>query len=121
MRGQMRPLRVPLTGSPDAAAPGPTWPATRRGSPPRAGPAGRVIFADQRLRIGPDDLGDAANVAPGVEVATTRRVVIVLDAPDDRFPDAGPLTDLGDGETGLVTRFRQGFTDGHAAPPPLCV
>src|SRR5262249_23226026 len=75
---------------------------------------------DQRLGVGPDDLGDAADVPPGVEVATTGRVVVVLDAPDDRFPDTGPLADLGNGESGPVARFRQGFTDDHAAPPLLC-
>jgi hypothetical protein len=37
--------------------------------------------------------------------------------PDDRFPDPGPLTDLGNAQTGPLARLRQGCTDGHAAPP----
>ena len=41
----------------------------------------------------------------------------MLDAPDDRLPDAGPLTDLRKGETGLAAGLRQGVTNAHAAPP----
>ena len=37
--------------------------------------------------------------------------------PDDRFPDPGPRTDLGNAQTGPLARLRQGCTDGHAAPP----
>jgi hypothetical protein len=83
----------------------------------------RVILADQRLRVGTEDMGDATDVPPGVEVATTRRIVVALDPLDDRFPDAGPLADLGDGETGVAACLRQGFPNAHARAstgPPRC-
>ena len=83
-------------------------------------PADRVVLLDQRPRVGPDGLGDAADVPPRVEVAAAPGVVVALDPPDDRFPDPGPLTDLGNGETGSLARFRQGCTNRHAAPPQLC-
>src|SRR5262252_7851668 len=69
--------------------------------------------------VGADGMSDAADVSPGVEVATTRRIVVGLDPPDDRLPDARPPADLGDGETGRATRFGQGFPNAHAAPPPF--
>jgi hypothetical protein len=82
------------------------------------GPVGGVELLDQRPGISRDDLGDAADMPPGVEVAAAHRVVVTLDAPDDRLPDTGPLADLGDGEAGLAARFRQGFADAHATPIP---
>ncbi len=78
---------------------------------------GRVVLPDQRLRISPDGPGDAPDIRPGVKVPTTRRVVVTLDLFDDRFPDAGPLANLGNGETGLAPRLREGFADAHSAPP----
>jgi len=83
-------------------------------------PTDRVVFLDQRPGVGPDGLGDATDVAPRVEVAAAPGVVVALNPPDDRFPDPGPLTDLGNGETGSLARSRQGCTDRHAAPPQLC-
>ena len=80
---------------------------------------GRVVLPDQWLGISPDDPGDGTDVPPGVEIATARAVVVTLDAGDDCFPDAGPLTDLGHGETGLAACFRQVFADAHGAPPLL--
>ena len=72
---------------------------------------------DQRLGVDPDHARDAADVAAGVEVAAAGGEVTVLDTPDDRFPDTGSLTDLGNCETGLVACLRQGVTDAHTAPP----
>ncbi len=89
--------------------------AHRRGRTRR--PVERVILGDQRLSIGPHHLGDGADVPPGVEVATTGGVVAVFDSPDDRFPDPGPLTDLGNTQTGPLARHCQGFTDGHPRLP----
>jgi hypothetical protein len=83
-------------------------------------PANRVVLLDQRPRVGPDGLGDAADVPPRVEVAAAPGVVVALDPPDDRFPDPGPLTDLGNGETGSLARFRHDCTYRHSAPPHLC-
>jgi hypothetical protein len=60
-------------------------------------------------------------VAPRVEITAAGGEVIVLDVPDDGFPDPGLLTDLGDGETGLLALGRQGVTDAHAHTPPLLV
>src|SRR5215471_15680732 len=54
---------------------------------------------------------------PSVKVTTTRGVVVALDAVDEGFPDAGPLADLGHGETGPATRVRQVCSDAHDAPP----
>jgi hypothetical protein len=79
-----------------------------------------VVLADQRGGVGADGAGDAADVAAGVEIAAAGGEVIVLDVPDDRFPDPGLLADLGNGETGLTACVRQGFTDAHAAPPHTC-
>jgi hypothetical protein len=76
-----------------------------------------VVFVDQRLGIGPDHARDAADVATGIEVAAAGGEVIMLDAPDDRLPDAGALADLRNGETGLAAGLHQGITDAHAAPP----
>jgi hypothetical protein len=100
---------------PGAGRPAP--PLVRRG---RTRPVERVILGDQRPGIGPDGLGDAADVRPGVKVATAGRVVAALDRRDERFPDAGLLTDLGNGQARPLARFGQGFTDRHAAPPQLC-
>ncbi len=83
-------------------------------------PADRVVLLDQRPGVGPDGLGDAADVPPRVEIAAAPGVVVALDPPDDRFPDPGPLTDLGNGKTGSLARFRQSCTNRHAAPPQLC-
>jgi hypothetical protein len=83
-------------------------------------PADRVVLLDQRPGVGPDGLGDATNVPPRVEIAAAPGVVVALDPPDDRFPYPGPLTDLGNGDTGSLARFRQGCTDRHTAPPQLC-
>ena len=67
--------------------------------------------------LAPTDAGDAADVPAGVEVAAAGGEVVLLDVPDDRFPDPGLLADLGDGETGLTAGIRQAFADAHAAPP----
>src|SRR5215469_4861147 len=80
---------------------------------------GRVVLLDQRLGIGPDDPRDRADMPAGVEVATARRVVIVLDVIDQGLPDPGPLADLGDGKAGPATRLRQGLADAHGTTPPL--
>jgi hypothetical protein len=73
----------------------------------------RVVLADERRRVGPDGPGDAADVSPRVEVAAARRVIIVLDICDDLFPDARPLTDLGQAEPGLMSRLGETFADAH--------
>ena len=70
--------------------------------------------------IEPDHPCDAADVSPSVEITTAGREVAALDSPDDRLPDAGLLTDLRNGETGLAARLRQGITNAHAAPPTDC-
>jgi hypothetical protein len=80
----------------------------------------RVVLLDQRLGVGAYHLGDGADVPPRVEVAAALGVVVFLDLPDDRFPDAGLQADLGYGQVGLAPRLRQGFTDRHAMPPLLC-
>jgi len=67
---------------------------------------GRVILGDQRPGISSDDPRDGADVPPGVEVAAARAVVVLLDAADDGFPDAGLLADLGHGKTGPAARLR---------------
>src|SRR5689334_3160278 len=86
------------------------------GRPDRPGRAVlRVVLPDQRDRVGADDAGDAADVPASVEVTAAGGEVVLLDVPDDRFPDPGLVADLGDAETGLTTGFRQGFTDAHAA------
>src|SRR5208283_5513837 len=74
-----------------------------------------VVLADQRDRVGADDGRDAADVPARVEVAAARGEVVLLDVPDDRFPDPGFPAHLGDGETGLTARVRQGFADAHVA------
>src|SRR4030088_2906275 len=79
-----------------------------------------VILADQRPGVGAHDRRDTSDVSPGVEVAAAGGEVPLLDPADDGFPDAGPLTDLRHGETGLTARFRQRVTDAHAAPPLAC-
>src|ERR1019366_4844491 len=80
---------------------------------------GRVVLPDQRLRVDAGRACNAAKMAPCVEVAAARRIVATLDAPDNCLPDAGPLTDLRGGETGLTACLRQGVTNAHAAPPLL--
>src|SRR5205814_1947058 len=80
-----------------------------------------VVRADQRDRIGPDDGGDAANVPAGVKVAAAGGKVVLLDVPDDRFPDPGLVADLADGETGLTAGFCQAFADAHASLHVLAV
>ena len=78
-----------------------------------------VVLLDQRVRIEPDNPRDAPDMPSGVEIAATRGEIAALDPPDDRLPDAGSLTDLRNGETGLTARPRQGITNAHAAPPLL--
>jgi hypothetical protein len=77
-----------------------------------------VVIADQRAGIRAHRLGDGTDMPPGVKIATTRGIVIALDATNDGLPDAGPLADLGHGQTGPAARSRQVFTDAHPAPPP---
>ena len=67
-----------------------------------------VVVADQRLGIGADHGGDTSDVPPGVEVAAAGREIVLLDAPDDRFPDA--VCSL----TCVTVRPDSG------APPPAC-
>jgi hypothetical protein len=81
--------------------------------------AGGVILTDQRPRIGPHHCGDGADVPPGVKVATTGRIVAALDTFDDRFPDPGPLADLGNAQTGPLAGLRQHSPDAHPSPPLL--
>ena len=76
-----------------------------------------VVLADERNRIDADHRRNAPDVPPGVEVAAAGREVVLLDAPDDGFPDPGPVCDLRHGETSLAACLRQGVTDAHAAPP----
>jgi hypothetical protein len=80
---------------------------------------GGVVLPDQRLGVHPGDLGDGTDVAPGVEVASARGIVVVLDAADDCFRDAGPLADLGNSQTSLVAGLCQRFADAHTAPPDI--
>src|SRR5216683_1280872 len=80
----------------------------------------RVVLPDQRLGVGSDRPRDAPDMAARVEITAARGEVTPLDAADDRLPDPSPLADLGNGETGLATSFRQGVTDAHAAPPLPC-
>jgi hypothetical protein len=81
--------------------------------------AGGVILTDQRPRISPHHCGDGADVPPSVKVATTGRIVAALDTFDDRFPDPGPLADLGNAQTGPLAGLRQHSLDAHPAPPLL--
>jgi hypothetical protein len=74
-----------------------------------------VVFADQRLGGCPYGTGDATDVAPGVEIIAAGAEVVVLDVPDDCFPDTGLLADLRDGEAGLASCMCQGVTDIHPA------
>ena len=85
-----------------------------------------VVFVDQRLGVGPDHARDAADVATGIEVAAAGGEVIMLDAPDDRLPDAGPLADLRNGETGpalpIVRARFWPFTVSRIPPGlPICM
>ncbi len=80
---------------------------------------GRVVLPDQFFRVKPDRAGDAPDVPARVEVTAAGRVVPPLDPADDRLPDARPLANLRDGETGLTARARQGVTDAHATPPSI--
>jgi hypothetical protein len=80
---------------------------------------GRVVLADQLSGIEPDNPRNAPDMPPGIEVAAARGEIAALDPSDDRLPDAGSLTDLRNGETGLAARLRQGITNAHAAPPLL--
>jgi len=73
----------------------------------------RVILPDERLGIGPHHPGNGADVTPSVKIAAAGGVVAALDAGDDCFPDAGPLTDLGNAEAGPLTGRGQEFTDRH--------
>src|SRR4029077_250041 len=50
----------------------------------------------------------------GVKVAAAGGEVVLLDIPDDRFPDPGLMADLADGETGLTAGSRKSFADAHA-------
>ena len=79
----------------------------------------RVVLMDKLVGIESDNPRDAPDMSPGVEVAATRGEIVALYSPDDRLPDAGSLTDLRNGETGLAARLRQGITNAHAAPPLL--
>jgi hypothetical protein len=99
------------------------------GDPVRCGPQGRsairrapgaVIFLDQRCRISSDHPGDGTDVPPRVKVAAARGIVIALDAPDNRFPEAGLLADLRQGKTSLAAGFCQGRADGHRRAPFGC-
>src|SRR5262245_27228436 len=83
----------------------------------RRGRVFAVVLPDKGRRVGPHHASDRADVPTSVEVPAARREVVLLDGPDDRFPDPGPLTYLRDGETGLTSRVRQGFTNAHAVPP----
>ena len=64
----------------------------------------RVVLGEKGRRIDTDEAGEGTHVTACVEVAAAPGVVVALDPPDDRFPDPGPLTDLGNGETGLLTK-----------------
>ena len=77
----------------------------------------RVILVNQFLGLSSDRPGNTADMAPGVEVATACGEITAFDPPDNRLSNAGPLTDLRNGETGLAASLRQGITDAHAAPP----
>ena len=79
----------------------------------------RVVLMDEFIWVEPDNPLNAPDMSPGVEVAATRGEIVALDSPDDRLPDAGSLTDLRNGETGLAARLRQGITNAHATPPLL--
>jgi hypothetical protein len=81
---------------------------------------GRVIFANQWFRLNSDCPGNTADMATGIEVTTARGEITAFDAPDNRLPNAGSLTDLRNGETGLAASLRQSVTDAHAAPPLRC-
>jgi hypothetical protein len=76
-----------------------------------------VVLPDKRHRVRADHLGDRPDVTAGVEVAAAGREVALLDRGDDRLPDPGLPAYLGQGETGLTSRLRQGVTDAHVAPP----
>src|SRR6185437_14764333 len=65
----------------------------------------------------PDRPGHAPDVAAGVKVASAGREIAAFDAPDDCLSDAGPLTNLRNGETRLAARVCQGVTNAHATPP----
>ena len=122
--GRRLPAPTPQAGPADAdAEPGPTWPATPPGLPLTAPPAtGRPRRTPRPAARGrPRRPWRCRGCAPARRSRRrTRSSRRALNPPDDRFPDPGPLTDLGNGETGSLARVRQGSTNRHAAPPQLC-
>src|ERR1035438_5130702 len=51
------------------------------------------------------------------DIRTAGGEVVSLDPPDNRLPDAGPLTDLRIGQTSLAPCRCQDLTAAHASPP----
>jgi hypothetical protein len=76
---------------------------------------GAVVLTDQRPWISSDSLGDAADVAPCIEVTATSRIIITLDGGDDRSRDASTVADIGHGHAGLKPRRHEDFADAHIA------
>ena len=79
--------------------------------------AGGVILLDQRDRVGSDYLRDRADMTARIEVPAARRVIVAFDISDDRFPDAGALAHLSDGQSGFTARLCQRPADVHVSPP----
>jgi hypothetical protein len=55
---------------------------------------GGVVLADQPVRIYADGRGDGADMPARVEVPAAGIELIVLDRPDQAFPDAGAPADV---------------------------
>jgi hypothetical protein len=80
-------------------------------------PAGCCHIPGSAARDQPRPPWRCYGCAPARKVAAARGIVIAFDAPDNRLPDAGLLTDLGQGKTSLAAGFRQSLADGHRCAP----
>ena len=76
-----------------------------------------VVLPDQRLAVHARGTSDGADVPARKEAAAASGEVVLFDPPDDRLPDASPLADLRNGQTGLAPCRCRDLTDAHAAPP----
>ena len=81
------------------------------------GPHRRVVLLNQRIRIRSYDMGNGTDMAASVGVTAAGGEVILLDSPDDRFPDAGLAADLAHGQLGPPAGLGQHRADAHPSPP----
>ena len=116
--GQQRNAPAPVRPAALAGPEGGGWPGPAGSGTGRRQAVAGVVLPDQRLGVGAHGAGDGADVPACVEVCAAGGEVIRFDSADDPLPDAGPLADLGSGETSLAPRRCQDRTDAHATPPP---